>query len=1358
MRLSAKLSHAWFTTLLWSLATVACVGVLFNLTATPAMAQAAAGTISGQITDAQGAVIAGAEVKAVEVSTSSTRTTTSNEVGRYTFSSLPVGNYDITVTKTGFTAAKMTAQHLEVGGVLTLDIPLQVGVTTTTVEVQATAGAELQTLNATVGATITNESLNLMPNLGRDASTLSVLQVGVTPTGNVGGAGTDQNSFQLDGGNNSDDMAGNNTGYVPGNGYIGSGSSGGTPSGVIPTPIESIEEIKVGSSNQTADFNSAGGSQVQMVTKRGTNQFHGALYEFYFANNVGAANLWKNNHTPSAQYGTPYTPLPATHRNRFGGAVGGPLTPRFWGGKTYFFANYEGMRYPNGVTFERAVPTALLKAGVVQFQNTSGVYTPYNLNPFAVTVNGTTYQPAQCAFNGASGPCDPRNIGLNQQVAQLWKQMPLPNDPSYTSGGSDGVNAQGYLGSLALPISSNFYVVRLDHDFGDKWKFMSSYRYYGFSQQTSNQTTISPTGQYTATAPRPVKPDYIFGGLTTTITANLTNDLRVSYLRNWWQWSDAGGPPNIPGLGGALEPLGESAGTNALLPTNVNSQSTRQRFWDGQDQFYSDNLNLLHGNHLFQFGGSYLRNFDYHARNDNGVGIDSFITYQATNGTGIASNGYPTPAGMAASQITSFDQYYSAVLGIVGQSQVMYSRSGANLTLNPVGSNGFDQSIIPTYNFYWSDTWHIKPSLTLTYGLAWQLALPPYEINGKQVMLVGQSGTPLNLEDFLAQRQKAALNGQGYAPTVGFATVPNVGSGEKYPYNTFYGSFSPRVSFAWSPNADNGIMGKVLGRGKTVVRGGYSRIYGRTNGVELVLVPLLGAGILQAVSCLPSMTGTCANAGTLTAANAFRIGTDGMAAPLPAVSQTLPQPYFPGINGNAQASDGSLLDPNYQPNHSDEVNFTIQRAFSNKAVLEVGYIGKKLSNVFQQINIDAVPYMTTLNGQSFAQAYSAVYSQYCGLSGPTCAGNASNVTAQPFFEAALGGKTSPFCATSASCTAAVVSSFGSSIKATQVFSLWQSIDRKNGWTLGRTLLGSPALGGSTVGSQITAMELDTSLGYGNYNAAFVRFTTKDYRGLTISSNFTWSRGLGTASVNSSTSSATVPDPWNLHEGYGPLAFDYKVVYSLLTLYQPPFFRSQKGLAGHILGGWTIAPILTAQSGAPLQINVGTGSNENAQALGEVYGNNNTGLYENAVSTSPYQGGNSLQHTGGSGGVGTSGNTGLNLFANPQQVYNSFRPPVLGTDFNLNGNGPIRGFPTWNVDATVSKDFAVKERFGATIMFQFVNVFNHFQPANPGSTNTTASGTSFTISNPATFGVINNQATTPNGAQSRWIEFGLRLRF
>ena len=152
----------------------------------------------------------------------------------------------------------------------------------------------------------------------------------------------------------------------------------------------------------------------------------------------------------------------------------------------------------------------------------------------------------------------------------------------------------------------------------------------------------------------------------------------------------------------------------------------------------------------------------------------------------------------------------------------------------------------------------MKPSFTLTYGLGWTLEMPPTEAQGKQIELVDSSGQQLAISAYLKQRESAALNGQVYNPEIGFALVGNTGPGQKYPYLPFYGSFSPRIAAAWNPNFSDGWMGKVFGGNKTVIRGGYGRVYGRLNGVDLVLVPLLGTGLIQAVQCRNNnMDGTC---------------------------------------------------------------------------------------------------------------------------------------------------------------------------------------------------------------------------------------------------------------------------------------------------------------------------------------------------------------------------------------------------------------------------------------------------------------------------------------------------------------------
>jgi hypothetical protein len=695
------------------------------------------------------------------------------------------------------------------------------------------------------------------------------------------------------------------------------------------------------------------------------------------------------------------------------------------------------------------------------------------------------------------------------------------------------------------------------------------------------------------------------------------------------------------------------------------------------------------------------------------------------------------PSGLPTSQVSNWSNLYAEALGMVSQPQVMYTRAGPQLNLLPSGEPTSIHAIVPSYNMYFTDSWHVRPSFTLTYGLGYEIEMPPYEEQGKQVQLVDDSDQPISLNSFLQQKEKAALAGQVYEPTIGFATTPNVAGGGKYPFKPFYGQFSPRMAAAWNPHSQNSLLNKIFGNKQTVIRGGYSRIYGRLNGGRVVGSPVLGAGLEQVVQCIgASSSGQCLGTGGVTPANAFRIGTDGLTAPLPPVTPTLAQPYIPGVGGNAQAGDGAGVDINFRPDRSDEFNLTVQRALSQKLVIEAGYIGRIIRDEYQLVNIDAVPTMTTLNGQTFAGAFANLYQEVSG-------GQA--IQAQPFLEAALGGAGSSYCKAYASCTAAVAALQKTNITTTQVYTLWSALNAAPSWTLGRTLLASPAVNGGAVGSQLTSYQLASSNGYGNYNATFLSFTARDWHGLTARSNFTWSRALGTGSSAQSSSSQTVLDPWDMHVSYGSQGFDIRFVYNLAMIYHTPRFH---GLAGRVLSGWSIAPLFTAQSGSPLEVGIGTGSTADSQSFGEEYGNSNTAT-ENAVLFAPYTGGNSAHdHVTVASGAGVNGNlsaggSGINMYTNPGAVYSEFRRLILGLDTSGGGAGVVRGFPTWNLDTTVSKDIRATERIGATLIFQFTNILNHFQPSNP----------SLNIDSPQTWGVVSGQANSP-----RQMEFGLRVHF
>src|SRR5215475_3092423 len=302
-----------------------CIAVLAVclLIGTPALlAQTSnTGTVAGTVVDPSGAAVVDATVTMIDPATNTTRTTPTNDAGRYIFANVTPAVYNVTLTKAGFRTAKLTNQVVNVSTTRTLNITMELGAVTQTVEVTAT-GSDLQSLNDKMGNTVAGDQLQNLPSIQRDAATFVTLQPGVSPDGSVAGAVTDQSTFMLDGGQNSNDMDGSMQVYTPSfagdpTGGIAKTSFGSAgPTGVMPTPIDSVEEFKVNTANQTADFNSSAGAQVQIVTKRGTNSWHGSAYEYYL-NNGFNANTFDNNASG--------TPRPSYHYNRFGASGGGPI-------------------------------------------------------------------------------------------------------------------------------------------------------------------------------------------------------------------------------------------------------------------------------------------------------------------------------------------------------------------------------------------------------------------------------------------------------------------------------------------------------------------------------------------------------------------------------------------------------------------------------------------------------------------------------------------------------------------------------------------------------------------------------------------------------------------------------------------------------------------------------------------------------------------------------------------------------------------------------------------------------------------------------------------------------------------------
>ncbi len=1381
--------------------------------ALPAWAQSTStGTVAGVVTDATGALVSGATVTLTDTATNTPRTTTTNDTGRYIFVDVNPGTYNMDVAKQGFSTTKITDQEVKVGVALNVNPTLQVGGTNVVVEVQAT-GTELQTMNATVGNEVTAVAINNLPSIGRDVNTFIELQPGVGTDGDVAGAVTDQSTFTLDGGNNTNDMDGNGSVYLgtqislivgdpTGGAANANGQGWGVPAGVMPTPQDSVEEFKVNTAGQTADFNSSAGAEIKVVTKRGTSAFHGTGYEYYKDNNW-SGNTWQNNwlnYIPGY-----HVDLPSYHYSRFGGAFGGPVSSKdFLGGKTFFFANYEGFRYPSAETITRNVPSPALELGLLSDSKVANQI-DYNLANAPVTYNGTTY-PVGYGCTGAV--CDPLGLGLNPIVSQIWSKYEPASNAGCSQSLCDGSNILGYSANLDLPTSSNFGVARIDHDFSTKQHLMVSYRYYNMKLASDSEVDIGgffpgdTKGTPASAASDPIQDWYLVAGLTTNITNNTTNDFHYSFLRNWWAWNRAGAPPQVSGLGGALEIMsGQGSGySQDLTPFNSNNQQIRSRFWDGHDSMLRDDLSMLHRNHLFQFGGYYQHNFDYHQRDDNGAGINAYPVYDVGNNTNalISTTGFQ-PCGSTNSQnvatsIANCASVAAAVLGATSVASQLFTRSGASLALNPPLSNAFDKSTIPYYNVYFSDTWHLKPTFTLTYGLGYALEMPPTEQNGKQTVIVDDADEPVAEKTYIANREKAALQGQVYNPELGFALVGNAASGNKYPYNPFYGEFSPRVAAAWNPKFDpDSIGGRLFGHDATVVRGGYGRVYGRTNGVAQVLVPLLGLGLEQPIGCNANISTagawSCGSEGTFS--NVFRVeptvsNAGGPSIPLVNLATpTLPQPVYPGFNNPASSSPEGL-DPNFRPNSIDSFDLTIQRQLSRRLTLEVGYIGRRIEHEYQPVWLNAVPYMMVQGGQNFASAYANTVLQLCGgltgLAGGGCGGSAlptpgvgpspGAVSAQPFFETALAG--TGYCNGYTNCTQAVIANEGPSgtgnLTNAQVWGIWSDLDRGVGcpaagctttnggaFNFPRSLQNTPILSSPYGASgQYTSGVIDNaSIGHANYNALFWSLKMADWKGLTMQTNFTWSKALGMASQAQSGSEITTLDPFNLNQQYGVQPFDRRLVFNTFFIYEPPFFKGQNGFIGRVLGGWTFSSIFTAGTGIPIEtvttfadyqsyggcdgVGCADYDSENAVPIGpqDLHTSNH---YCKTASVGP--GG---YYYAACPGQAAGGGYPVNAFSNGANDYVNWRNPILGVDdFRDEGYGALTGLSYWNMDFSIKKNVRVAENIGLEFQGVFANLLNHDEWGDgyPG------------LYNPAQWGAQGGQfASNP-----RQIEVGARVRF
>jgi Carboxypeptidase regulatory-like domain len=1224
---------------------------------------AATARVSGVVTDTQKAVVSGATVRLIDKATRLEKTDITNSEGRYVFASVEPGLYEITVTAQGFRLTIVSEVKAEVAKVTTVDLSLQIGGVAEEVTVKASGEVQLQKDDSAVGNVIEEDRIKRLPNIDRQVTSLLVLQPTVAPGGQVSGARADQNTFTLDGLDVSD--------------QIGFRGATGT---VVPIPTESVEQFRVTVANPNATFGRSAGGQVALVSKRGTNAFHGSIYGYHQNDNLNA-NSWSNN-----RLGLNRPPL---IENRFGFSLGGPV----WKEKLFFFGNYEGLRRPGTAQITRTVPTQSLRDGQLLFRDLAG--------------NVFTTDPLMLVR------LDPRKLGANPLILAYLRTLPLPN----TTGG-DGLNTGGFIANLPTTLRNDFGALRLDYQINQNWSVDARGSLFRRIQRAGNQADIVNLTPGDLTSSRPKSLTFAVTG---TLRPNLINEIRVGHgFDNEIREQIA--PATIAGFN---VPVNLAAG---LLDEAIDVDRNRagdQRL-GASTTLFTDNATWARGAHTFQFGGTLRHISTFHFRDDKTGPMSTPVAdIGAAGSVTIPAAQRPPACSVTASRdclqsadLSRYDQLYASLLGLVNNVSYMAVRD-ANLQPLPIGTGLTNDAVFRHWEFYFSDVWRMKPSFTLAYGLQYQWHTPPIDELGRQTVLVYKDSRELiDPQDYLRRKKAAAEAGEIFNPDIAYLTLKDAGREGGFDINRR--SFAPRISAAWQPAFDKGLLGRLFGSRKTVMRGGYSLLYDRLNTTQSVVLPMLGVGFAQTLSLAPKVNG-----------ETLRAGIDG---PIPVQANfAVTSPIVPtkGVDVTTEFGETISLtvDPKIGNPYNHTVDFTIQRELPGNLVLEVGYVGRFARNTFQSVNLNSAPYFfkDKGSGQTFAEAFDAVAAQLRGGVSPDA------VALQPWFENQLAGRT-PQAAEGATkfLAATVVNAFINGDLGT----LWNVV--------------LDGIAASPYNNrQSLELHVRTSLGRSNYNAMFVTLHKRVSHGLTFDFNYTLSRSLDQIgdiqNEGPQFSSSFDPDI-----DYGLSNFDRTHIVNANFVYDLPFGSGRRFNAGKqgkwskgldkAIGGWYVSGVYQAFSGAPLAVSQGN------TAFGGGL------LFSPATGAIPLEKpafGNSV-HNGviGSGGIGTAGNpgnqvpgSGLNLFANPEEVFRNFRRINLASD-GRQGRGVLRGLPFWNLDLSLGKVTMITERVRFALAFDFFNVLNRVNFSTPG----------LSLTSPTTFGVI-----TGAGAPRR-IQVGARVEF
>ena len=872
--------------------------LLAMLIAAPfAGAQSTGGRIRGTVMDPSGGAVAAANVTLRNEATGSERTAQTAATGEYVFLEAPVGTYTVELQFAGFKKYVRKGVSLELNQILTLDISLQLGGSTDVVEVTG-APPLVDTTSTQLGAVVNERAVSQLPLAQRDTYQLLQLQPGVQSQVGLdsvygsdragvvsvnGGRGRD-NNFTVNGGDGNDQFAG-----LP---------------AIQPSP-DAISEFRVLTNTFDAEYGRNSGAVVNVVTKSGSNEVHGNAYEFFRNQNLNAKGFFDSSKLDYLQ-------------NQFGATLGGPIKKD----KTFFFVTYEGDRVRKGTSSDTvAVPSQLERNGdfsgrdrTFQFAGTLANANILNNRPGCLTALGSGPIADGTAYASIFPNGKVPTACFDQTALDLLNQfVPLPN------------RADGTFQSVPLGHErSNQTTLKIDHQLSKNQR-LSGYYYFtqhylekpfarfqsgganlpGFGDLTDEriqQLNISHTWTIGSTAVNEARFTLFREGQGTFLHPQHTNLVQDSCKTV--PAANCFADPNNPDLG--IHP-GLGASREGVPFINISGGFNLGNNFEGElpqignTYQWSDNFSKVIGKHDLKFGGDvrYQR-------------FDQTLYFDISGQYFYFGGGPNDPKGS-----NLFSNY---LLGVPDE----------------YGQGSAQSELVRSKSFYLfaQDSWKIKPSLTLNYGLRWELNTPLADAGKKvQTFRPGQTSTvyPCQLSP-LSPLYNPGVNdctNTGVTPiglvVPGDKGIPNGLS------NTYYKSFAPRVGLAWSPAAKDGFLGKLFGgAGKSSIRAGFGIFY---NPVEQL--------VLEQFSAEPPFGGSTFVFNTQF--NTPFLGQDG--------ATTFPNPFNGFLNPpRNQPVDWSLFRPillfgqaakNPRTQYAEQYNLTIQREVAKDLVLQLSYVGRQ---------------------------------------------------------------------------------------------------------------------------------------------------------------------------------------------------------------------------------------------------------------------------------------------------------------------------------------------------------------------------------------------------------------------------------